>query len=99
MSAQHCYRLLRKPEPLALTLLTALTALLSSLLLALVLVEPALAAGDANAELRERALAQAEAAQLRAIAQVASAQRATPSWPQRLAEARAAAPPLPPRPR
>ena len=66
-----------KPEPLGLTLLTALTALLSSLLLGLVLVSPAFAFSDGNAELREsaearKALSAASAPQQVAVVKLAA---------------------------
>ena len=74
----------RKPEPLALTLLTGLTALLSSLLLAFVFVTPVLAFGDADAERHEQARSQREqpavparaASQARGAEELAQAQRA-----------------------
>ncbi len=54
-SSPSCFPL-AKPESLALTLLTALTAVLSAALLALMLVSSAFAFGDSDAEIRERAL-------------------------------------------
>jgi hypothetical protein len=65
-----------KPEPLGLTLLTALTAVLSSLLLGLVLVSPALAFSDSNAELRESAEARKASAASAAPQQLAVARPA-----------------------
>ena len=54
-SSSSCFPL-AKPESLAITVLTALTAALSALLLTLMVVSSAFAFTDSNAEIQERAL-------------------------------------------